>query len=87
MGSKPRYQEIVQPAPLAGPRQDERHMNDTRSDISTRSGISTVAASAAHEFRQADKLDTLDTPLKSVEAARARADGERLLERAPHDSG
>ena len=55
-------------------------MNNTRTGISTRSGISTVAASAAHEFRQADKLDTLDAPLKSVEAARARADGERLLE-------
>ena len=55
-------------------------MNDTRSGISIRSGISTVAACAAHEFRQGDKFDTLDAPLKSVEAARARADGERLLE-------
>jgi hypothetical protein len=39
-----------------------------------------MAAYAAHQFRQADKFDTLDAPLKSVEAARARADGERLLE-------
>jgi hypothetical protein len=76
MGLKPRYRETVQPAPLAGRRQDERHTNNTRS------GISTVAAYAAHEFGQADKFDTLDAPLKSVEAARARADGTwRMVDR------
>ena len=50
----------------------------------TRSGISPVAAYAAREFRQAAKLEALDAPLKSVEAARARADGERLLEPPKH---
>jgi hypothetical protein len=50
-----------------------------------RSGISTIAGYAVHEFRQAEKLekrdasDPLDAFRKAREAERARADGERLL--------
>lgn len=53
--------------------------------IDARSGISTVAEFADRRFRQADKLeqrrayDALDAGHKSLEAERARADGERLL--------
>jgi hypothetical protein len=49
------------------------------------SGISNVAEHAAREFRRAENLerreplDRLDEARKTIEAERARADGERLL--------
>src|SRR5713101_2252449 len=55
-----------------------------------RSGISSVAGYAVHEFREAERLERReplngrDAVVKGLEAERARADGERLL-KAPRN--